>query len=112
MQNLVKRNRAGHVLIDLNPVVFFTAAALIVIFVALTLANVDVAEEVFAATQGAIATYTGWFFVVAVNVLLAFMLGLLFTRYDRIRLGPISATSAGSPCCSRRAWASACCSTV
>jgi choline/glycine/proline betaine transport protein len=87
MQNLVKRNRAGDVLIDLNPVVFFTAAVLIVIFVALTLANVDVAEEVFAATQGAIATYTGWFFVVAVNVLLAFMLGLLFTRYGRIRLG-------------------------
>ncbi|MFA9460192.1 BCCT family transporter [Thiohalorhabdus sp. Cl-TMA] len=87
MQNLVLRNRRGEPYIDLNPVVFFTAAALIVLFVAITIANVDVAEEMFSTVQATIATYTGWFFVLAVNILLGFMLVLLFTRFGRIRLG-------------------------
>ncbi|MFP4616350.1 MAG: BCCT family transporter [Thiohalorhabdus sp.] len=87
MENLVLRNRRGGAVIDLNPVVFFVAVALIVVFVAVTIANVDVAEEVFSAVQATIATYTGWFFVLAVNVLLVFMIVLLFTRFGRIRLG-------------------------
>ncbi|SCX93625.1 BCCT family transporter [Thiohalorhabdus denitrificans] len=87
MQNLVLRNRRGEPFIDLNPVVFFVAVALIVLFVVVTIANVDIAEEVFSAVQGTIATYTGWFFVLAVNALLIFMFVLLFTRFGHIRLG-------------------------
>ncbi|HKJ71338.1 MAG TPA: BCCT family transporter [Gammaproteobacteria bacterium] len=87
MHNLVFKNRRGEAVIDLNPVVFFVSAAVIVLFVAITLANVDAAARAFNAVQATIATYTGWFFVVVVNVLLFFMIFLLFTRFGRIRLG-------------------------
>jgi len=91
MKNLVFTNRRGETIIDLNPVVFFVAAGVIILFVAITLANVDVAERAFSTAQAAIATYTGWFFVLVVNILLAFMVFLLFTRFGRIRIGGSSA---------------------
>jgi len=87
MENLIFKNRQGRVTIDLNPVVFFASAAVIVLFVALTLANVNAAERVFNTVQATIATYTGWFFVLVVNTLLGFMVFLLFTRFGRIRIG-------------------------
>ena len=97
------RGRDGRVLLDLNPAVFVSSS---VVIGALVFAGVVYREEFGGgaeAVQAWIADRTGWFLVLTVNVVLAYSLYLLCSRFGRVR---ISAVRLGSRCCSRRAWAS------
>jgi choline/glycine/proline betaine transport protein len=43
--------------------------------------------EIASATQQFITEYFGWFYILGVSFFLVFVVGLLFTRYGRVRLG-------------------------
>ncbi len=67
--------------------VFFTSAGLILLTVIATLAFQKDVKSFFTALQAGIADYTGWFYVLVMNVVLIFVVWLLFSRFARVRLG-------------------------
>ena len=73
--------------LDINPPVFWTSVILVVVFVVLTLVNVKTASAVFSAAKFWVCEYTGWFFVFTVNVILAYSIWLLFSKYANLRIG-------------------------
>ena len=72
---------------DVHPWVFFVSSGLIIFFVALTLVFQNRVDDLFSTVQGAIATYGGWFFVWTMNIILIFVVSLLFGRFGDIRIG-------------------------
>jgi choline/glycine/proline betaine transport protein len=94
------RGRDGRVLLDLNPAVFVSSS---VVIGALVFAGVVYREEFGGgaeAVQAWIADRTGWFLVLTVNVVLAYSLYLLCSRFGRVRIGG----AAARPHFSRAAW--------
>ncbi|MBK1700805.1 BCCT family transporter [Thiococcus pfennigii] len=77
----------GTRLLDLNPVVFVTSAVVILGFVAASFIWLDAMAEFFNAAQAWIANTTGWFFVLAINAILIYVIYLGFSRFGKIRLG-------------------------
>ena len=74
-------------LFDIHGPVFWPAAIIIVLFIAVTLIVGEPMEKVFADIQDGISDNAGWFFVLLVNVFLFFTLYLAFSRFGKIRLG-------------------------
>ncbi|MFO8047567.1 MAG: BCCT family transporter [Desulfosudaceae bacterium] len=72
---------------DIHPPVFWPAAILAVVFIAVTLLVGDPMREVFSFVQQSISDMFGWFFILSVNLYLFFMLYFAFSKYGRIRLG-------------------------
>ncbi len=72
---------------DIYAPVFYPSAIIIVLFIALTLIVGKPMEEVFSSIQTGITTNTGWFFVLAVNIFLAFSIYFAFSKTGKIRLG-------------------------
>lgn len=70
-----------------NPPVFVISAIVVLVFLAIGATLPGATEQVAGAVQTFIATYFGWFYVLAVNMFLIFTVALLFTRYGRVRLG-------------------------
>ncbi|MDZ7799229.1 MAG: BCCT family transporter [Trueperaceae bacterium] len=77
--------------LHIDPPVFFISAGLILTLVIGTVLFDQTAANAFGAVQAAIANNTGWFFVLTVNVVLAFTVYLLFTPFASIRLGGLNA---------------------
>jgi choline/glycine/proline betaine transport protein len=71
--------------------VFYTSLAIIVGFFALTLANLERAQEVFGGAQAFFTGSFGWFLVMTVNILFVFCGYLVFSRFGGIRIGGASA---------------------
>lgn len=67
--------------------VFLVSAIVAVLFVAAAVVATKPAAQLFSAVQNGIATYFGWFYILAVTGFLVFVLWLLFSRYGAIRLG-------------------------
>ncbi|MFP4131694.1 MAG: BCCT family transporter, partial [Thiohalospira sp.] len=86
MKNWVYKVNGTRVL-DLNPVVFLTSALIIASFVILSFIKLDAMAAIFEATQAWITNKTGWFFVLAINAILAYVVYLVFSRFAHIRLG-------------------------
>ena len=72
---------------DVHPYIFFISAGLIVLLVALTLYLGKDIKDFFGIVQTGISTYTGWFFVLTMNVILVSVLLFMFSRFGDIRLG-------------------------
>jgi choline/glycine/proline betaine transport protein len=72
---------------DVHPWVFFGGAGIIILCVLLTILMGETAEAIFGSMQSWIANFTGWFFVLVMNVVLIFCFGILFTRYGSLRIG-------------------------
>lgn len=72
----------------INPPVFFGAAGLALLFVLFAVFFSEQADAVFAAVQGWVVDTAGWFYVLAVSLFLIFVVGLAFSDYGRIKLGP------------------------
>lgn len=72
---------------DVDKLVFWPAAILIVSFIVVTLVVGDPMDSVFATIQSTISNIGGWFFVLVVNIFLAFVLYIAFSKYGKIRLG-------------------------
>jgi choline/glycine/proline betaine transport protein len=73
--------------LDVHPYVFFISAAIIVLFVALTIFFEKNVDDLFNKVQGAVSQYAGWFFVATMNIVLIFVVSLLLGRFGDIRLG-------------------------
>lgn len=72
---------------DVHPYIFFISAGLIIFLVALTIYLGKDIKDFFGIMQTAISTYTGWFFVLTMNVILICGLLFMFSRFGDIRLG-------------------------
>ena len=74
---------------SIQPWVFFSSAALIILFVALTIFNQDSVGELFGSVQEFISDKFGWLYVLAVNIILFFVIYLGFSRFQHIRIGGV-----------------------
>jgi choline/glycine/proline betaine transport protein len=72
---------------NVNPRVFFSSAFLVILFVLITVFNQESAKEFFGQTQAVISDKFGWFYVLAVNLILGFVIYLGFSRFNKIRIG-------------------------
>ena len=72
---------------DLHPVVAPVSGIIVILFIALTLANKQQASKVFNATLTTIADYGGWFYILVANIFLGLILYFAFSKFGRIRLG-------------------------
>jgi len=84
-ENTVKEGKTP--LFDIHPIVFFTSAALIIGFVVFSVFFNETIGNIFNPLLNGISTNAGWFFTMTVNIILAFILYLMFSRYGDIRLG-------------------------
>lgn len=80
-------NQEGWFHLEVHPWVFFGSAALIILFVTLTIIFQHFLGNVFQAMQSYMSTYAGWFFIATMNIVLVFVLVLLASRFGDIRLG-------------------------
>ena len=72
---------------DIHPYIFFISAAVIILLVALTIYLGKDIKDFFGIVQTNISTYTGWFFVLTMNVILVSVFLFMFSRYGDIKLG-------------------------
>lgn len=98
--NWVVRDRRGRLLLDLNPAVFVASSLLIAAFVIVSLLFLSDFARFVETLQTWIANQTGWFFVLTVNAVLAYLLFLLVSPFGAIRLGGLGS----EPEFSRPAW--------
>lgn len=85
---------------DVDKPVFWPAAVVIVLFIAITLIVGEPMANIFNSIQTSISDSAGWFFILAVNFFLIFVLFIAFSKYGKIRLGGVKA----KPEFSKGAW--------
>jgi len=85
---------------DVDAPVFWPSAILIVLFISVTLIVGEPMAQVFSNIQGAISDGGGWFFILAVNFFLIFVLYIAFSKFGTIKLGGRNA----KPEFSKGAW--------
>ncbi|MFP4572494.1 MAG: BCCT family transporter [Desulfobacterales bacterium] len=73
--------------LDVHPQVFFISAALVFLFVIITIFFQHYVGDIFGQMQESISEYAGWLFIWAVNIILVFILVLLAGRFGDIRIG-------------------------
>ncbi|MFD1341489.1 BCCT family transporter [Litorisediminicola beolgyonensis] len=71
-----------------DPVIFFSSAAIMVLFVLALLIAPETIRAAFAAARSWIVTNLGWFFILGVNAWLGFLIWIASSRYGHLRLGP------------------------
>lgn len=86
-RNWTYHNRHGQKVLDLNPWVFISSIVVIMLFVLISLMNVEEVSSSANALQTWVANRTGWFFVLTVNIVLLYVIYLLFSRFGGVRLG-------------------------
>ena len=99
-QNWRFSNKQGKIIIDLNPPVFISSVVLITVFVLICTFYLKQFSSTANEIQIWIANYTGWFFVLTVNLILGYLLFLLLSVYGGVRLGGVNA----KPDYSRACW--------
>lgn len=72
---------------DVDAPVFWPAAIIIILFIAITLIVGEPMDKVFSAIQTSISNFGGWFFILSMNFFLFFVLYIAFSKYGKIRLG-------------------------
>ena len=70
-----------------NPVIFFWSAAIIGLFVPASALFNESMGAFFGAITTWVATYLGWFYILAVTSLLGFLIWIALSKYGAIRLG-------------------------
>ena len=70
-----------------NPTIFFSAAILMVVILAVLLVFPDETGEIFTQGRAWIVANLGWFFIMGVSLWLIFLLFLAFSRFGNVRLG-------------------------
>ncbi len=76
----------------LNPVVFFVSATIIAIVALAALIAPDLVKSAFGAAVTWTSRWFGSFYILLITAALVFILGLAFSRFGRIRLGPDNST--------------------
>lgn len=77
---------------DFHGPVFWTSSIVALAFISITLALGTQVDNIFSTIQDGVSTYTGWFFIIAVNLFLIFCIYLAFSRFGGIRIGGEKAT--------------------
>ncbi|MFW5755111.1 MAG: BCCT family transporter, partial [Tangfeifania sp.] len=85
---------------DVDGPVFWPAAIVIILFIAVTLIVGEPMDKVFSAVQTSISNFGGWFFILSMNFFLFFVIYIAFSKYGKIRLGGANA----KPEFSKGAW--------
>ncbi|MCJ8505356.1 BCCT family transporter [Kocuria flava] len=70
-----------------SPTIFFGSAAVILVFVVLTLVFTDTMDAVFAQGSAWVIEQLGWFYILGVTVFLLFLVYLMISRFGQVRLG-------------------------
>ncbi|WP_226911321.1 BCCT family transporter [Gallaecimonas mangrovi] len=73
---------------QMNPPVFFGSALIILAVVLFAVIAPKTAGAAFGDVQSWIIANTGWFYILAVAIFLFFVVGLAFSSYGKVRLGP------------------------
>lgn len=73
--------------LSVDPTVFFTSAAIMVLFVGAGAIFTDTMGQVADAIQGGIVNRFGWLYILVVGALPAFAIYLMFSRFGSVRLG-------------------------
>ena len=68
--------------------VFLPAIIVIALLIIGTISNPELAGEVFERTLAEVTERFGWFYMLAVAIFLVFIVGIAFTKWGRIKLGP------------------------
>src|SRR5690625_109563 len=71
-----------------NPAIFFSSAAVIVIFVLGTIFFTDALDSAVSVASDWLLTNLGWFYILGVTVFVAFLIYIAASRYGRAKLGP------------------------
>src|SRR5690606_199424 len=71
-----------------SPIPFFGSAAIALVLIALAAGSPDRAAAMFDAANAWIIAEAGWFYLLSVGIFVIFLLGLAFSPYGRIKLGP------------------------
>lgn len=74
--------------LNTNPVVFFTSAVFIVVFVAAAALFPAPIASAFGSAAGWISGSLGWFYILTVTLFVGIVVVLGFSRYGNLRLGP------------------------
>ncbi|WP_199433539.1 BCCT family transporter [Qaidamihabitans albus] len=73
--------------LNTNPVIFFVSAALVFLFVAVSVLFTDSVDQVFGAASEAVKSNLGWFYIFGVTSFLVFLLWIAMSRFGHVRLG-------------------------
>lgn len=73
--------------LEVNGPVFFISLIFIVLSITLTLIFRQEAETAFQNIQKAVADNTDWFFILAINSILFFLIYLALGKYGKLRIG-------------------------
>ncbi|WP_453984632.1 BCCT family transporter [Brevibacterium casei] len=71
-----------------NPVIFFSSAAVIILFVLGTILFTDALDTGVSAASDWLLRNLGWFYILGVTVFLIFLIYIAASRYGRAKLGP------------------------
>lgn len=71
-----------------NPPIFFSSAAVIILFVLGTIFFTDALDTGVSAASDWLLTNLGWFYILGVTVFLVFLIYIAASRYGRAKLGP------------------------
>ena len=72
----------------INPPVFFPAAAIVLLLVALAAFAPDFAQQLFGSIQDWILGHVSWFYILTVAIILISIVYLALSKYGDIKLGP------------------------
>ncbi|MCF7929688.1 MAG: BCCT family transporter, partial [Spirochaetales bacterium] len=89
-----------HRFFDIHPPVFWPAAIISGLFIAVTIIVGDPMDDIFASVQNFISDSFGWLFILAVNFFLIFVLSMAGGKFGKIKLGGPDAV----PDFSRGSW--------
>lgn len=73
--------------LEVNGPVFFTSSIFIIVSIALTLIFKKEAQSFFAKLQTSVAENADWFFILAINIFLVFLIYLAVGKFGKMRIG-------------------------
>ena len=76
---------------DVHPQVFFISAGVVLLFIIGTLLYPEEAPKMYSGIKDGISANFGWFFILAANLFIIFMIYLALSKYGKIRLGGVDA---------------------
>ncbi len=71
-----------------SPPIFFGAAAVIIVFVILTITLTEWMDSIVSASSDWLYTNLGWFYIFGVTLFLVFLIYIAISRFGRVKLGP------------------------
>ena len=69
--------------LNVHPTVFGSSVLIIISITIYTLLNLSETAQMFDAIQFVIASKAGWFYILAANIILGFLIYLIFSRYGK-----------------------------